>query len=448
MRPLMLLAVATLLGSLFFATRHYTRREAALPTTRFVTPDAASRAAGPFEAGQLGVALGGYEDLVREKPQDLEAMRGLFRTTLAIGSVGLGQPGIPEKVRAAADTYLRERHRLDPDGTLLQQVARRWVDGRLRVDWYNQAGFYACAATAIFVGARGDPKGPETLLSITNQGNFYLEFFPFARRYHPGWPIVAPLVAHYVENGDLAARVEAGVTLLEYNALFGVGGDLLERHLPAVRDAIREMREHVRRLTSEGASDVGRASILGTALLADRGEQEEIRLLAAAKGERERSIYAPHADTVRIARLWTGLDDFSAMDPLSSRYKELHELDQEIYYLAVAHRVARLQREKAPQEKIAPLLDLLEGAFDGTVAALRIFSMEALMRLDPARGAPLVRRGIDGGGPFAVYAGALAEKLDDPAAVFLPAMSSPQPEVAALAAASLLDLPFPRALQR
>jgi hypothetical protein len=124
-------------------------------------------------------------------------------------------------------------------------------------------------------------------------------------------------------------------------------------------------------------------------------------------------------------------------------------MDQEIYYLGVAHRAAHLLRQGATAEgEVAPLLDLLESAFDGTVRNLRLFAMQSLLRLAPARGAALVRRGLDGRGPFAVYAGALADEVEDPAAIFLPNVASPLPDIAALAAVSLLDLPFPHALQR
>jgi hypothetical protein len=449
MRVLNFVAAGVLLASLFLAARHYARRDAAFPMARFVTPDAATRARGGYEAGELGIALSGYEELARERPDDLDTLRGLFRTTLLIGSVGLGQPGIPQRVYAQAEAYLAQRSRMDPDGKFQQSVLRQWVDGRLRVDWYHQAGFYACAATAIFAGARGDPAGLETLTAVRQQGKFFIEFFPFARRYHPGWPIVEPLVVHYLEQPDLEARVEASVTLLDYHALFGVGGDLVDRHLPLIRDSIREMRRRVREFTEEGTSDAGRAAIVGTALLANRGEEEELRALAAVKGEREIKYYAAHADTVRIARLWTGMESFSTMGPLTSRFKDLHEMDQEIYYLGVAHRAAHLLRQGATAEgEVAPLLDLLESAFDGTVRNLRLFAMQSLLRLAPARGAALVRRGLDGRGPFAVYAGALADEVEDPAAIFLPNVASPLPDIAALAAVSLLDLPFPHALQR
>lgn len=448
MRLLTFLAAAVLLASIFLASRHYAERQAAFPMGLFVTPDAASRAGPAYDAKELGIALGGYEDILRERPDDVEALRGAFRTALTIGSVGLGQPRLPELLRAQTESYLAKRDRIDPDGTLLREVVRQWVDGRLRVDWYHQAGFYACASTAIFVGARGDPMGPQVLLEITKQGNFYLEFFPFSRRYHPAWPIVEPLVAHYLAQDDLLGRVEAGVTLLDYHALFGVGGDLVDRHLPAIRDAIGEMRKRIRAFTDEGASDAGRAAIIGTALLANRGDAEAARVLAEVKGERELLFYAPQADAVRIARLWVGLEDFATMGPLTTRYKELHELDHEIYYLGAAHRAAHLMRQGTGQEEAAGLLDLLESAFDAPVANLRVFSMQSLLRLAPARGEALVRRGLDGRGPFAVYAGALAGKVDDPVAVFLPYLGSPMPEMAALAASSLLELPYPHALQR
>jgi hypothetical protein len=449
MRPLPLLAAAVLLGSLYFAARTHARREVTLPVGRFVTADPAARARQGTDAKELGVALSGYEDLVKAHPDDLAALRGRIRTEIMIGAVGLGQPKMPDRVRTQAEAYLAHRPAIDPDGSFLQETLRMWVEGRLRVDWYHQMGFYACASTAIYTGARGGEQGKETLLDITRQGAFYLEFFPFARRYHPSWPIVEPLVTLYIDKkDDLAARVQAGVTLLEYHDLFEVGGDLVERHLPGIKDSIREMLDQVRSFTDLGASDAGRAAVVGTAILASDGDEASMRILAAAKGEKEIAFYAPHADAMRIARLWVGLEDFATMSPLTLRYKDLDIMDQEVYHLAAAHRAKHLLGKGDTAGEAAHLLDLIESSFESPLHQLRVFAMQALLRLAPERGAALVRRALDARGPFAVYAAALADKLDDPAGTLLPYLGSPMPEVGALAAATMLDLPVPHALQR
>lgn len=448
MRLLTALAAAVLLGSLFLASRHRARRAPSFPIGRFVTEDPSARVRVGKAEKALGVEMSGCEDLVRERPGDMDALRARIRVGFLLGSVGLAQPRVPEIVRAQSDAYLEHRERIDPDGTFLGEAIRQWADARLRLDRDHQTSFYACAAAGIFLGARGEPKARETLFEITRQGDFHLQFFPFARRYHPGWPIVEPLVTHYLEHGDLAGRAEAGVTLLEYHDLFGVGGDLFERFLPVIRDSVREMLERVHALTDEGASQAGRTAVVGMALLASRGDADQMRLLAEAKDERVSASYAPHVDTVRIARLWTGLEDFASIGPLSVRFKDMDPFDQETYYLAVAHRAQHLLRQGGATEELSRLLDVLESAFDGTVQTLRVLAMQALLRLAPERGAALVRRALDARGPFAVYAGALAERVDDPVALFLPYLGSPTPDVAAISAASLLDLPFPHALQR
>jgi len=448
MRLLTVLAATALLGSAFLASRHYARREESVPIDRFITKDPAARVREGEAAKELGVAMAGYEELLKNHPEDADALRGRIRTAYRLGAVGLGQPRLPEFVYSLAQDYLANRQRIDPDGKFLQEMVRQWVEGRLQLDWKKQVGFYARASAAIFTAARGDPRGLDAVLEFTRQGAFYLEFFPFARRYHPAWPVVEPLVTLYLQQDDLGGRVEAGVTLLDYADLFGVGGDLVERFLPVIRDSVREMRERVRVFSDDGASDSGRMAIVGMAFLANRGDEEEMRLLNESRNERELARYAPHADAVRIARLWVGLDPFSTMGPLTVRFKDLDPMDQEIYYLAVAHRAAHLLRHGGPSAEVTDLLDLLESAYDGLFMPPRVFAMQALLHLAPERGAALVARGLDARGNVAVYAGALADRLDDPVALFLPYIASPTWEVGALSAASLLDLPFPRALQR
>ncbi len=446
MRILTVLVATALLASAYPATLAHGRREGVFPIDRFVTPDPRARARQGDAAKQLGVARRGYEDLTRDHPGDLDALRGRIRNGFLIGSVGLGQPGLQELVRNEANAYLERRAQLDPDGTFLQEIIAQWLDGRLHFDWSHQAGFYACASTAIFRAARGDAAGRDMLLELSRRGDFFVQFFPFARRFHPGWPAAETLITHYLEHGDLAGRVEAGATLLDYNGLFGVGGDVVERFLPVIRSSVAEMRQRVRAFTAEGGSDAGRAALIAMALLANRGDAEEMRLLAEAKSERELLLYAPHADAVRIGRMLVGLDGFAAMGPLTVRYKELDAADQDYYYLAAAHRAARVLKEGG--QGGAELLDLVETGFDGAVAQQRVFAMQALLRLAPERGAALVARALDGRGVLGVYGGVLSDTTEDRVALFLPAVSSPMPELAVLAAVSTLGPVEPRALQR
>ncbi|MFI5401614.1 MAG: hypothetical protein ACHQ1G_01660 [Planctomycetota bacterium] len=446
MRLLIALAAVALLASAYLAPLYHARREPRFPMDLFVTRDAWARAREGEAQKQLGVALGGYDDLVRDHPGDLDALRGRIRTGFLIGSVGLGQRGIEELVRTLAEAYLKRRKELDPDGTFVRAVVAQWLDGRLHFDWLHQQGFYACASTSIFRAARGDPAGRDMLLELSRRGRFYEQFFPFARRYHPGWPAAETLIVFNLEHGDLAARVEAGATLLDYNGLFGVGDDLVERFLPVIRASFAEMRQRVHAFTEEGATDAGRAAIIGMAFLASRGDADEMGRLSAAKTERDLLAYAPHADVVRIGRMLVGLDSFASMSPLSVRHKDLDSADQEFYYLAAAHRAARLLKEGGAGGK--ELLDLVETAFDGGVAQLRVFAMQALLRLAPERGAARVARALDERGGIGVYGAVLADRVEDRVAVFFPDMRSQAPEVSALAAVSMFEPVEPRALQR
>lgn len=445
MRILTAAAVAALLASAYLAPRHHARREPALPTDRFVSKDPLAMVRDGEADRALGVAMAGYEDRLRDHPEDLDALRGRIRTGFLIASVGVSQPQLEATVQAQIEAYLQNRSKIDPDGSFLRGVLEGWIAGRLELPSDKPAGFYAGTAAAIFTAARGDPKAVETLFDRARRGPFYTLFFPFARRDHPAWPAVEPLVVHYLEHGDLPARVEAGVTLLDYNGLFDVGGDLVDRFLPVIRSSIREMRERVRTFVDEGSSEAGRAAILGMALLANRGEADEMRRLTEAKDERELKFYAPFADTARIARLCVGLDDFASLGPLTVRFKDLDPFDQELYYVAAAHRATRLCRDggSAPE-----LLDLIEAAFDGNVPSARVSAIQVLLRLAPERGDALVARAIDAHAAISIHAGALADYLDDPVALFLPAMGSSMPDLAAIAAASLVDRPLPHVLQR
>jgi hypothetical protein len=137
------------------------------------------------------------------------------------------------------------------------------------------------------------------------------------------------------------------------------------------------------------------------------------------------------------------------MSPLTVRFKDLDTLDQELYYVAAAHRATRLAKEGgAGGPEFAALLDLLESGFDGTLPIPKILAMQVLLRIAPERGATLVARALDGRGALAAYAGVLTDGVEDRVALFLPALSSPEPDVSALGAASLRDPSLPRALAR
>ncbi|MHC4547260.1 MAG: hypothetical protein ACYTEZ_00665 [Planctomycetota bacterium] len=444
MRILAGLTVLGLCASAYLAPAYQRERPGSLPRVEFVDEPAERAARGERERA-LGVALAGYEDLSAEDPADLEALRARIRVGLLIGAVALGQPGLHELVRVQTDAYLARRAELDPDGSFIRGVLEEWVEQRLHFDWTHRQGFYARVSTAIFLAARDDPRGHDMLMTLVKKGEFYTEFFPYARRLHPGWPAVAPLVRHYLEQGGLAARVEAGVTLLDYKILFGTGQDLWERFGEDIRAAVREMRHRVRTLRQDPETrGSGETAILGLLMLAALGFPEEGKAVERAT----RRAYLQHADLVfHVGHIWTGRRMFV---PQSPEYKRLDPTAQTYYYRAVAHRAALLTRGLAPgtDEELDDCLRLLVAGFDGPYSGIRSLSLQVLAALVPEKRPELIRRAIDERNILSITAAALADRLDDPLAVLLPPLQSPEPDYSALAAVTLLDRGDTRPLQR
>ena len=147
-------------------------------------------------------------------------------------------------------------------GSFLAEVIETWGRERLQFPWEHRLGFYARASVAIYLAARGDAAGRDMLSRLAENPRFYQEVFPYYRRYRPSWPAVEPMVVHFLEHGGLGARVEAGVTLLEYNALFGVGDELVDRHLNDIHAAITEVRDRLRRAAvDEDTATSGRSAV-------------------------------------------------------------------------------------------------------------------------------------------------------------------------------------------
>jgi hypothetical protein len=449
MRLLTALSVAALLLSGYLGFRHYVERPGGLPAATFVTADAATRVREGEAGRRLGVLFGGYEDLVRERPDDPDALRGRIAAGILLGAVDSGQPDADAMMLREIETYLDRRATLDPDGRFLQGVLERWLDDRLAPDpMPTPRTALARVWAAICLAARGDARGRVTLEEIAARGvPAPLEYFPTVRRFHPGWPGVEPLVVHALEQGDLRGRVEAGLTLLDYHALFGVGGELVERHLAGIRESFAETRRAIPGASLREAVELpGGPAVFGTALLANRGLEEERQILARAEGK-EVLGYIPFGPYVTMARIAAGLESFEKFSPLTARFAEFETVEQqESYFLMVAHRATALAAAGGDEHRA--LVDLLEVAFDGTLPGPRVVSMQVLSRIAPDRGRALVARGVRGRGPFGVFAGALADEVEDPVPHFLPGIRSPQPEVASIAATSLLARDGPPALQR
>jgi len=449
MRVLVFLAVVCLVASAGLAPGTFLKRPGSLPLARILDADPQERARLGLAEKRLGAALAGFEDQVVRDPANDEALRQRIRVGITIGAVAFGQPGLNELVRFQVQSYLEHRRRIDPTGSFLQGVLREFVDHRLHFDWSSGPGFYACTSTALWLAARGDPAGGDMLDALTRQGDFHLELFPYLRRYRPGWLAVQPLIVHYLEQGDLVGRIEAGVTLLEYHVLFGVGKEEVDRFLPEIRAAIKEVRGGLRSRSLEPRLQAsGRTAIWGMGLLAAMGNDLERDLLD--RKDTELGMLYIFADCAQMARLVAGLGDFEMYLPNTQRFLGLDPIDQPYLFVAAALRATVLKAQGQEQTPaFATCRKILEAAFDaGPFLPMRVFSMQVLSRLDPALGKDIVRRAINEGGTMSVFGTILSDSLEDEVPLLLPAVESPEPDISSIAAVSLLTNLEGRAIMR
>jgi hypothetical protein len=436
------LAVVALAASVVLAPR-YAR---GIDEEFFWDTDPARRAARGEEEGSLGVILAGNEDLF-QATGDLDALRKRIRTGMLLGAVAMGQPGLDQLVMTQVDDYMARREELDPDGTFLQEIIEKWVHERVHFDWRTRPGFYARASTSMFLAARGDPVGRDMLMTLMDQGGFYTEFFPYVRARHPGWGGVEPVLRRYLEKGTLAARIEAGVTLLDYYILFGVGGDLWEEFGAKVRAAFLEMRRRVLGFAQDQETvGSGGTALIGIAMVGMLGSEKERRIITRDRP----ASYGGHVDLMKIARVWIGLDGFEKYEQTSVKFRDLEPRAKTQYYAAAAHRLAAMHRGliEGSEEERQQLTRLLEAAFDETNNVTRVLALQTLVSLGAEQAPVLLQRAINGRGGFAIDAATLAGNVEDPVAIFLPVLRTREPDYSALAAVNLLERLDGCALQR
>jgi hypothetical protein len=184
----------------------------------------------------------------------------------------------------------------------------------------------------------------------------------------------------------------------------------------------------------------GDSVLFAMGVLALRGFEEEKRILAGL----EFLDYPHHTDTIRMARIAAGIRPFSDYRPDTETYKLLAVEAREMYFRAAAHHSALLDEQGvtgAKREEIDTLLDYGFHSADGTSD---LICWRALAARDPIwTERAYARRNI--------FATAIVlerlpwvEKVQR-IAMFL---ASPQPDLAALAAVSLLDLDGPPAVMK
>lgn len=437
MRFLVLLGLLALGASVFWAPRYFSDRDADRREAAMYDLDSAERIRRGKEAGALGVTLAGY---LQADPNDPDTIRGQFETTLKLWAYAVSQPGFDKMVRDAAALYLQNRQRVDPKGELLQKTLRFWIKHRLE----HPGWFYAKAAPAIFLAARGDKQGLEKLFEFVKQGPFYREFFLYTRRVHPGWGAVGPVVKYYIEKGGLAKRIAAGATLLEYNNYFGYGQELLDQYRTNILGDLKEGLAKIRRggNADEALRQRGEGILYGLALCGEEGRE-----LLESVPEIDMDEYIVLFRCVRmLARVAPKGKDWSFYTPGSTRWGMLDSHSQRYYFWAVLHRYVQHHRgADADPKEVKEVRKLVDAALATKDTVLKIHVLSVLASLDKEWAEKLMPRYLRGGGVPSIYAAGMMPMRDsnDTVDLLLPAISSAMPDYASLAAVAMLDMDGP-----
>ncbi len=384
MRVALILALACLIASAIGAHYYFEARPTALSLSVFLHDNPNERAVWGEQNRSLGAALSAYEQMAMADNDDYEAIWKGIRTGILISGTGYTETGLPGVLRAFLTVdYPRIRPHVDPDGRRLRDTVREWQ--RLRM---KSEQFHIKAGTALWLAARGAKEGHDRLKVFFKKGPFYREFFSYAVAERPHWRCVGPVVEHYLTGDDLAGRVEAGVALLEYNALYGVGKELLDRSLRDIRAAFREFKANLKPgldLIEKGRAEV---CVFGIALLAQRGYKEERRIIETMWENRLR--YPEVAALLRVARMPAGLRDFPVRDtdglrPGKTGFNVLPAQVREYFYRSLVLHYLAIREDAAKKEEAKSVYEFLD---DGTLDDSGLISsscFRALARFEPQR---------------------------------------------------------------
>ncbi|MFQ5843780.1 MAG: hypothetical protein ACE5JG_02205 [Planctomycetota bacterium] len=342
---------------------------------RFFESDPRQRADRGERERWWGAALSGSEQATADDPTDGEMLRRRFRNTLRVAALAVKEAGLSVLLAENVEIYLARREAIDPDGRLLEEALHEFVNLRLELPLPHF--FYARVGVAVYLAGRGDPRGTRVMWECVSQGPLYGELFRFARRYHPPFPALREFVVHYLEQGNLDARIQAAGTLLEYHGIYGEGADLLERYRPMIRADCKEALIRLYRPTQNlEVRDAGGVALFNLALLGGDEDRELLRTLPAGRGEPPQ-----HVTAFRVARFACGLTPLRRMGLTSARFKLLDADGKEAYCRAAAHNYVRATD---PAEK-ARWRRLVEAALKyPDDDAVRIYAMHTLLRHSPA----------------------------------------------------------------
>ena len=381
MRVFVMVAVLGLGVSAYFAPRHFEARPGSIDESRLIDTDGGAMIAlgeGPEKA--LGTGLAGATML------NDGARR--FRFALMIWAAAPGQADLPGMVRGEVKRYLKNRETVDPDGSVLLSVLVRWLEVRL-----GNKDFMMQLAPAVWLASRGDKRGIEKLWHFVEAGPFEQCVLPYIRRSdHPQWSSVRPIIEHYLEHGDLQARVLAGAGLLDYNSLWGFGARSLQEHRDEIFKDLREARVvHKRRIDflAEPHAVLSSLAMLG-------GEGIEI-LKAMPEIKLDENV-----DLLRVARMWVGIDRFSKIPIGSLKWRLLDPDTQAFYFQAATHRFLRLARAGKTGEELEEVRKIVEAGVESTDTTAAWTCITGLMAFGEPYRTDLPKRCARMGGSFAI----------------------------------------------
>ena len=307
---LLLLSIVVLGLSAWLGPRFRADRDASIDTSSLLIADPMARARLGEQERALGLTLRGYEAVLKADPTNAEATNGIMRAAVRLSAVAMGQQGISHILLGAFEQYVGNRAVTDPDGEQLNTALGNWIELRRHHEW-----FLARAAVGMWLAARGDARGIEDLDDLSRKGPFWREYFPYVQRYRPDWGGVEAQVRHWLEGSDLMARIYAGVTLMTYRRLYGVGDDLWSRHKRAIGDALLESASAMRpNPDHDRAETPGGLTLLGLALFDSPTTDRMIKKM--------QPIEHPYLGRVVIlAKLWSGAMPFSDVDFDNRRYE-------------------------------------------------------------------------------------------------------------------------------
>jgi len=347
-------------------------RAAEAGEARFLDEDPREKAMRGEREGALGVALNGYLEWVARDPESLEAQRGAFKTALLLGAAALGREGLErDVVRPQVLHYLAHRAKLDPDGALLREALRGWIDIRLDFHRHVPSAWYASVSVAMYLPAIGDPRGLEVLKEFARRGPLYGELFRYARRFHRPFASLRGILEHYLTSGDLTAVVQAGVTLVDYAVVEKQGLDLLERYEAPIRAAFQEAVDRkVARVDAPGSEDVQRGyeALIGLGML--RGEADR----ALLESLDPRYHYGP---AWRVARICAGLDPPPEIP--SPAFDAVDDYEREGVFRAACHNYAHARTNEEKKR----WLRIMEAGLLWPDTAVQVYCFHALSSLSP-----------------------------------------------------------------